>query len=304
MRFFKYALIASALFLFQLQASAQFQMPKLSAVEIQPGKVTSQTGMIRHPWTGKTVFFIGDSISDCVLSQVMGDNATIYQTQNHYYQFLAQWLGITPVVTAISGMEWNSVEMQLGMYKDKMGDKIPDAICIFLGTNDYFAGLPIGDWYKEEITTVHVGSSFGTGDFERVHRVFDYNANTYKGRINNAMKLLKEAFPTTPIVVFTPIHRAYFNAGENNIQPDEMYQNRIGLYLDEYIEATKQVGNVWSVNVIDLNSISNMIPVLDAQTGYFTDFDTDRLHPNEQGHKYLAQIIMYQTLMIPCRLTE
>ncbi len=274
----------------------------MSASVIEPGKATAQTGLIRHPWTGKKVFFIGDSISDCNLGKFVKNIP--YFNQKHYYDFLSEWLGITPVVSAISGLEWNSIERQLQMYKDAVGEDIPDAICIFLGTNDYNVGLPIGDWYKEEIKTVHVGSAKETGDFERVHRVFDYTDDTYKGRINKAMKLLKETFPTTPIVVFTPIHRAYFNAGENNIQPDEMYQNSIGLYLDEYIDATKQVGNVWSVNVIDLNANANMLPILDAQTVYYTNFDTDRLHPNETGHKHLAELIMYQTLTIPCRLSE
>ena len=62
----------------------------------------------------------------------------------------------------------------------------------------------------------------------------------------------------------TPIHRAYFGSSDKNIQPDEMYENVRGIFFDEYVKAIKEVGNVWAVPVIDLNSLSGLFPLYDA----------------------------------------
>lgn len=39
---------------------------RFRAAVIEPAAPTAETGLVRHPWTGKKVLFIGDSISDCV----------------------------------------------------------------------------------------------------------------------------------------------------------------------------------------------------------------------------------------------
>ena len=69
--------------------------------------------------------------------------------------------------------------------------------------------------------------------------------------------------------------------------------------MDEYVQALKEAGNVWAVPVIDLNSISGLYPMNDAQTGYFHRADTDRLHPNAEGHRRMALALMYQLLAFP-----
>ena len=38
---------------------------RFRAAVIEPAAPTAETGLVRHPWTGKKVLFIGDSISDC-----------------------------------------------------------------------------------------------------------------------------------------------------------------------------------------------------------------------------------------------
>ena len=284
-----------------LSSSAQgFRMPKIEASVIKPQAVTSQTGVLTHPWTGKTVFFIGDSISDCNLPAAMGREDSV----KRYFVYLSEWLGITPVVTAISGLEWNSVERQVEMYKEAVGETVPDAICILLGTNDYNMGVPIGEWYKEIEAEAEVGNIVPRHMEKRIKRVPEYDGKTLKGRINIAMKLLKETFPTTPIVILTPLHRSTFDFADNNLQPDEFFQNGIGLYLDEYINAIKETSTVWSVSVVDLAAHVNMFPSLDSQALFYTDPAKDRLHPGALGHKRMAEVIMYQTLGIPARTTE
>ena len=51
--------------------------------------------------------------------------------------------------------------------------------------------------------------------------------------------------------------------------------------------------------MIDLNSVCGLYPVEDAHAPYFRDADTDRLHPNSDGHYRMAKALMYQLLAHP-----
>ena len=89
----------------------------------------------------KRVAFFGDSITD---PKHKGSNVK-------YWQYLQDWLGITPYVYGISGRQWNDIPNQTDKLQKEHGDTV-DAILIFIGTNDFNDGVPIGEWYdiKEE----------------------------------------------------------------------------------------------------------------------------------------------------------
>ena len=247
---------------------------------------------LQHPWTGKKVLFIGDSISD----------SRDTNPGKHYYDHLSEWLGLTAYVPAISGLEMSHVAMQVEIFRNTAPGLQPDMICIFLGTNDYNNGVPIGEWYQETAGEVEAAVGEPKKFFHRMHRTFLYDPETFKGRINMAVKFLREAFPGTPITFFTPIHRAYFDCGNDNVQPEETWPNSIGLYLDSYVQAVQEAANVWSVNVIDLHSVAGLFPLLPGEAEvFFGDNPKDRLHPRYAGHKRLAEVIMYQSLLLPCR---
>ena len=182
---------------------------RFRAAVIEPAAPTAETGLVRHPWTGKKVLFIGDSISDCVASHIV---------DRHYYDWLSDWLGITAYVPAISGWQMKDVEAEVRMFQATAPGVQPDMICIFLGTNDYNSGISIGEWYTEAVEEV-------------------------------------------------------------------------------------QAANVWSVNVIDLHAVSGMYPILDEDAAlFYKNMDKDRLHPNEAGHRRLAEVLLYQSLVLPCRV--
>ena len=67
------------------------------------GKESCNKGYIRHPWYGKKVGYIGDSITD---PNCYGDNI------KKYWDFLKEWLDITPYVYGVSGRQWNDVPRQ------------------------------------------------------------------------------------------------------------------------------------------------------------------------------------------------
>jgi lysophospholipase L1-like esterase len=137
--------------------------------------------------------------------------------------------------------------------------------------------------------------------------------NTVRGRINIAMWKLKEAYPTKQIILLTPIHRGTALLSDWNIQPDELYANGVGEYIDAYVEVVKEAGNVWAVPVLDLNSISGLYPLAESSAKYWRRPSlekseksgkgrVDRLHPNSAGHLRMARCLAYQLLAYPAKL--
>ena len=139
----------------------------------------------------------------------------------------------------------------------------------------------------------------GGGKEVRTRRMPQTNGATFRGRINRVMDYLKTNFPEQQIIILTPIHRAAAQFSNQNIQPEEAFPNKLGLYVDAYVNAVKEAANVWAVPVIDLNSLSGLYPMNDAHARYFHDKDTDRLHPNAEGHRRMALTLMYQLLALP-----
>ena len=252
-------------------------------------KSSKQEQSMQHPWKGKRVAYFGDSITD---PRNKG-------SKTKYWEFLEQWLGITPYVYGVSGRQWNDIPRQTDKLKAEHGDDF-DAILIFMGTNDFNKGVPLGEWYTETLDSVRAAIGKPSEMVTRRHRHFVMDPNTFRGRINIAMSKLKQMYPTKQIVLMTPIHRAYFSSKDTNVQPDESYENVRGIFFDEYVKAVKEAANVWAVPVIDLNSLSGLFPLYDAGAQLYHMPDTDRLHPNDMGQQRMAQTIMYQLATLPC----
>ena len=241
-----------------------------------------------HPWQGKKVGFLGDSIWD--------PNA--YTDVKKTWSFLSDWLVITPYVYAVSGNEWTHIRSQAQQLKDEHGDEV-DAIIVFIGTNDFLAGVPIGEWWTEKREEVMQAVGHPAAPVNRVKRTFVMSDDTYKGRINQAISLLKQLFPTKQIVLLTPLHRALANFGNRNLQPDESYQNSAGEYVNAYIKASQEAADVWGIPVINLSALSGLNPMVEEQVPYFINAETDRLHPNTEGHRRMAATLYYQLMTLP-----
>lgn len=251
----------------------------LAAVSLQTGAQL----MIQHPWQGKRVAYFGDSITD----------PRNKASKDKYWSLLDKWLGITPYVYAVSGRQWNDIPRQADQLNKQHGDSV-DAIIILMGTNDYNNGVPLGKWYDEKEEQVMYGHGKPKEMVTRKRQHLCMDNNTYRGRINIAMDKVKRMYPTKQIVVLTPIHRQNFHANEKNWQCSEDYTNQCGEYLQAYVDATKEIGNVWAVPVIDLNALCGLYPMLDEYAQFFHNAETDRLHPNDKGHERMAKALMYQ----------
>lgn len=252
------------------------------------GAVNAQMCFV-HPWMQKRVAYFGDSITD-----PKNDGSKL-----KYWNYLQEWLEITPLVYGKSGRQWNDIPRQADQLKAEHGDSV-DAILIFIGTNDYNNGVPIGEWYEVRDEQVVFGHGQPKKPVNRQRRYIKMDDNTYRGRINIAIDKLKRMYPTKQIVLLTPIHRAQFYRNEKNWQITEDYTNQCGIFLEEYVNAVKEAGNIWAVPVIDLNAACGLFPMIDDHAQYFHDSATDRLHPNDQGHQRMARTLFYQLSTLPC----
>ena len=244
--------------------------------------------LIRHPWQGRRVAYLGDSITDPRNSG----------SKKKYWGFLQDWLQIEPYVYGRSGRQWNDIPRQLDLLRAEHGDSV-DAILIFIGTNDYNSGVPIGQWFEERQEQVMAGIHEPKHMVDRVHRYPVMTDSTYRGRINKALDYIKRQYPTKQVVLLTPIHRAEFYANDSNWQPREDYTNLCGEYIDAYVQSVKEAANLWALPVIDLNSLCGLYPLIDEQAQYFKSAENDRLHPNDEGHARMAKTLMQQLLTLP-----
>ena len=246
--------------------------------------------LFQHPWQGKRVAYLGDSITD----------PNNKGAKKKYWSWLQDLLQITPYVYGVSGKQWDDIPRQANKLKDEHGNDF-DAILIFMGTNDYNRGIPLGEWWDERETMVEYGHGGQAKQMvARRQRTPAKTNETYRGRINIALDSLKRMFPDKQIVLLTPIHRSDFHANDKNWQCDESYTNRCGLYLDEYVNAVKEAANIWAVPVIDWNASCGLFPLIAAHGQYFKDSKTDLLHPNDKGQQRMARTLMYQLLTLPC----
>ncbi|MDD3036862.1 SGNH/GDSL hydrolase family protein [Bacteroides sp.] len=256
---------------------------------VEKGLFINKKEYFQHPWQGKRVGYIGDSITD---PNCYGDKI------KKYWDFLKDWLGITPFVYGISGRQWDDVPRQAGELKNEHGAEI-DAIIVLMGTNDFNSGVPIGEWFTEREEQVMAASGETKKMVKRIRRIPIMDKDTYKGRINIGINQLKKLFPDKQIVLLTPLHRSFAEFSERNVQPDESYQNSCGEYIDAYVLAIKEAGNIWGIPVIDFNSKTGINPMIEEQLIYFNDPTFDRLHPNTNGQERMARTLMYQLLSLP-----
>ena len=239
-----------------------------------------------HPWQDKRIAYLGDSITD----------ENVLPNDRHYWAYLQEWLNADTYVYGKSGHQWGDLLGQAEKLWKEHADEI-DAILIFLGTNDYNMGVPIGEWFTEDVRLVNANGK----NVERKHRKLIYDQNTFKGRINYSLDSLRRMYPTKQIVLMTPIHRGPASFSEDNIQPSEEYCNSCNEYLDAYVNVLKEASAIWSVPVIDTYSLCGLMPSRDEHSMYVPG-NNDYLHPNQAGHHRLALCLYYQLSTIPCQL--
>lgn len=239
-------------------------------------------------WSGKKVAILGDSISDSIR----------VGTKSCWWEVLSDSLGLQTICYAKNGwtIEGMQTQAQWMLDEEKKSGKKFDLILLFGGTNDFNSSLPLGEFYTLERTKV----SRDGKTIESLHRVLNFDNGTFSGRLNNLLSTLKRNCPDSRIVMLTPIHRGYAKFGDKNEQPEELWANKLDLFLDAYIEKMEQASRLWAVPLLDLNVQSELYPMSPAYDNFVNKADTDRLHPNTAGHKHMALTIQgYLESLLP-----
>lgn len=238
-------------------------------------------------WNGAKVAFFGDSITEPNQHK---------NGQQVYWNALNRILGIDYYIYAVSGYRTCHMLPFAEKMLEERGQDI-DAIIVLIGTNDFNCAIEPGEWYTTSFDVVNNnGETVG-----RRRRDLVMEGNTMKAEINRFMAFLKKNYPTKQVIFLTPIHRGFATFAQDNVQPDERYDNSLGLYIDDYIQVIKEVATVWAVPVIDLAAISGLYPLEPNQEQYFQKLGRDMLHPNTAGHERMAYSIAYQLLGYPAK---
>ncbi|WP_167859737.1 SGNH/GDSL hydrolase family protein [Paenibacillus cymbidii] len=127
-----------------------------------------------------------------------------------------------------------------------------DCVTIFAGTNDYRLGKPLG--------TVNSRDEL-----------------TFYGAYRTVVEHLLSVHPACRISLWTPLQR-----DKDGYDTERL--NDAGCRLPDYAQAVRDIGKLYALPVLDLYEESgfNMLTL-----DYLT---SDRLHPNEYGHKRIASM--------------
>ena len=138
-------------------------------------------------------------------------------------------------------------------------DRDADIVCVFGGTND-----------------------FGHGDAP-IGKMSDRTVFTFYGALHVLYTSLIEKYPSALIFVITPLHRL----GEDDPRGNGTKEKDAGT-LREYVDIIRQVAEYYSLPVLDLYAMSGMQPAVPA---ICEKYIPDGLHPNDAGHRMIAERI-------------
>ena len=131
--------------------------------------------------------------------------------------------------------------------------------------------------FSGDISNAHVYGAIS--DFE-----IDLTHSTFCGAIHTICKYLQSNYKGKDVVFVTPIER--YQSWCNK----PMTPNSLGYTLKDYADAIIDICSNYSIPVIDFYRTAGVDPHVDKSL--FGDTDGKYVHPNEEGHRILASLVI------------
>lgn len=221
-----------------------------SGAKIALKKHTEEQGTHIPGWSGRQFTVLGDSIvsSGAHMWDLVQDRLGLGDYRN-----FGVWGA--PMADGTSKGDGTVTTACSQIYpEDKM-------VYIAAGTNDLTQNVPLGS----------IGSWTQTS----------FDRTTFYGAYRSTIDFILGNNPGIRIFLATPLQR---NAHGYTIDT----ANSIGLKLQDYRNAVKAVGELYSIPVIDMYAISGLTRLT---LGFYT---VDGLHPNEAGFEQLSRVAVAQ----------
>ncbi|WNB92382.1 SGNH/GDSL hydrolase family protein [Bacillus sp. NEB1478] len=202
-------------------------------------------------WNDKIWLTIGDSITAFDQMTLEGSLVRGYQTVMHEKIGFKEYRNVGCPGATMSDVDEDSTTVS---GKTLIIDDV-DVITIFSGTNDFRVDVPLGSLGMVGDEILDTATFFGA----------------YRSLIEDL--LMKK--PSIKIYLWTPLQRD--NAGY-----DVNFINKAGHRLIDYVDAVKQIGEMYAIPVLDLYRLSGINKLnLDIYT-------YDGLHPINSGYERIA----------------
>lgn len=206
--------------------------------------------------TGKTVCFLGDSITEGVgAGKKENCYVSLFASAHPEATVYNFGIGGTRIAKQQIPSENPDWDRDFISRVEKMPENA-DLICVFGGTND-----------------------FGHGD-ARFGHFGDLTSDTFYGALHALSIALINKYPTARIVFFTPLHRS--------TKPEPRFKGDGYWSLDDYAAAIRKNAAYFAFPVLDLRTESGIQPCIPAIKNAFT---VDGLHPNDAGYERLFRMI-------------
>lgn len=141
------------------------------------------------------------------------------------------------------------------------------------------------DFNTVDYITVFFGTNdFGSSDGVIIGSNNDIDGTTFKGSINKTIKKITTTYPHVKLMFITPFYRDRIITGDG-LNSDDSPNDR-GLYLQDYVDAIKEVCRIHHIPVLDMMENSGINRYNQAH------FLADGLHPSmPEGYEHVARKI-------------
>jgi lysophospholipase L1-like esterase len=214
-------------------------------------------------FAGKTFLFLGDSLTE-------GVRGTTSKAKG-YTNVFAQMTGANVYNYGIGGTRY-AFQFQPTTHKPRhdmyFATRVldmkaeADYVIVLGGANDYLNGdAPLG-------------------------QMGDTTLCTFYGAVRDLFTRLKDKYPTSKIIAITPPKYIKLQSNINAVGAE-----RVG-GIEVYAEAIKEVAAEMEIPVIDAYSTWAIDPRIDGDGEGKGHISVDRLHPNDDGHRFMAECFL------------